>query len=74
MLCANDMSYTFLMSADVLSRDIERLLIVMPTWVGDVVMATPTLRALRGLFTRAQFEARTKTRFRQIFEQRHSST
>lgn len=25
----------------------ERVLIVMPTWVGDCVMATPTLRALR---------------------------
>ncbi len=25
----------------------RRLLIVLPTWVGDVVMATPTLRALR---------------------------
>lgn len=28
----------------------ERLLIVMPTWLGDCVMATPTLRALRQLW------------------------
>lgn len=27
-----------------------RLLVVMPSWVGDVVMATPTLRALRERF------------------------
>lgn len=31
----------------------ERILIVMPTWVGDVVMATPVLRALRGHYARA---------------------
>lgn len=30
--------------------DPQRLLIVMPTWVGDVVMATPALRALRRRF------------------------
>lgn len=30
-----------------LGRDVQRLLIVLPSWVGDVVMATPVLRALR---------------------------
>ena len=68
MLCANDMSYTFLMSADELSRDIERLLIVMPTWVGDVVMATPTLRALRGLFTRAQITVLSNRNVRPLLD------
>ena len=27
--------------------DLERLLIVCPSWVGDAVMATPTLLAVR---------------------------
>ncbi len=31
----------------ILGRDVQRLLIVLPSWVGDVVMATPVLRALR---------------------------
>ena len=30
-----------------LPNDIRRLLVVLPTWVGDCVMATPLLRALR---------------------------
>src|SRR5205809_3930709 len=28
----------------------QRILVVQPSWVGDAVMATPTLRALRELF------------------------
>ncbi|MEX0653207.1 MAG: lipopolysaccharide heptosyltransferase II [Phycisphaeraceae bacterium] len=31
----------------------QRLLVVTPTWLGDVVMATPTLRALRELYPQA---------------------
>ncbi len=31
-------------------ENIQRLLVVLPNWVGDVVMATPTLRALRQLY------------------------
>ena len=27
-----------------------RLLVVMPSWVGDAVMATPTLRLIRGAY------------------------
>ncbi len=32
----------------------ERMLIVLPSWLGDTVMATPALRALRRHFPRAQ--------------------
>lgn len=39
---------------------IERLLVVLPTWVGDVVMATPTLRALRQLYPEAHIAYLTK--------------
>ena len=35
------------MSADRAKKPIQRLLVVLPTWLGDCVMATPTLRALR---------------------------
>jgi len=33
---------------------IERLLVVVPNWVGDVVLATPVLAALRGHFASAR--------------------
>ena len=33
---------------------VERLLIVLPSWVGDVVMASPMLRALRQIYPTAQ--------------------
>ncbi len=35
---------------------IERLLIIMPTWVGDIVMATPMLRAMRQLYPEAHID------------------
>lgn len=35
----------------------KRVLIVMPTWLGDIVMATPTLRALRELWPDAYLAA-----------------
>src|SRR5438477_6238082 len=31
----------------------QRILIVQPSWVGDAVMATPTLRAIRNLYPTA---------------------
>jgi heptosyltransferase-2 len=33
--------------ASPLPRDVERLLVICPSWVGDTVMATPVLRAVR---------------------------
>lgn len=39
------------------NQRIERLLVVMPSWVGDVVMTTPTLRALRELLPDAHISA-----------------
>jgi len=33
--------------------DLRKVLVVQPSWVGDAVMATPTLRALRELFPSA---------------------
>ena len=38
-------------------RQAERLLVVMPSWVGDAVMATPTLRSLRKLYPQATIAA-----------------
>jgi heptosyltransferase-2 len=31
-----------------------KILVVQPSWVGDAVMATPTLRALRALYPQAE--------------------
>jgi len=34
-----------------------RVAVVMPTWLGDAVMATPTLRALRGVYAGSRIDA-----------------
>ncbi len=41
-------------------RPSDRLLVVMPTWIGDTVMAMPTLRALRELYPEAHIAALAK--------------
>lgn len=46
----------------------ERLLIVMPSWLGDVVMATPTLRALRLLYPEAHITALMRRSLKPILD------
>jgi heptosyltransferase-2 len=47
---------------------IARLLIVMPTWLGDTVMATPTVRALRALYPQAQITALIRRNLKPLIE------
>lgn len=47
---------------------ISRLLVVMPTWLGDCVMATPTLRAVRELFPQAHVTALCKKNVRPVLD------
>ncbi len=49
-------------------REIRRLLVVMPTWLGDCVMATPLLRALRQLFPEAHIKAMVSRNVRPILD------
>jgi heptosyltransferase-2 len=37
-----------------MSGEFQRVLVVQPNWIGDAVMATPTLRAIRELYPSAQ--------------------
>src|SRR3954463_11396216 len=37
-----------------MSSSPQKILVVQPSWVGDAVMATPTLRALRSLYPQAE--------------------
>ena len=50
------------------SQTIRRLLIIMPSWVGDVVMTTPTLRALRALLPDAHITALVKANVRPLLD------
>lgn len=45
-------------------RPANRLLVVMPSWLGDTVMAMPTLRALRLLYPQAQITALARSMVR----------
>lgn len=45
-----------------------RLLVVMPTWLGDIVMATPTLRAMRRLYPQAHITALVRRSMRPVLE------
>lgn len=49
-------------------RASTKLLIVMPTWLGDCVMATPTLRALRELYPDAHISALVRHNIRPILD------
>ena len=49
-------------------RQSRRLLIVMPTWVGDTIMATPTIRALRALYPEAHIAALVRSSVRPLLE------
>lgn len=46
----------------------QRLLVVMPSWIGDAVMATPTLRALRQLYPAARITALARSTVRPILD------
>jgi heptosyltransferase-2 len=48
------------------AADPRRLLVVMPTWVGDVVMATPALRALRARFADAHIALLIRPNTREV--------
>ena len=45
----------------------ERLLVVQPSWVGDAVMATPTLRALRTRFPDAEISYLMKRHLKPLY-------
>ena len=46
----------------------DRLLIVLPSWVGDVVMATPALRALRHRFPESEITCLLKPYVRPVLD------
>lgn len=47
---------------------VKQLLVVCPSWVGDVVMATPTLRALRNHFTHSRITASIRPSVASVLE------
>src|SRR5258708_38189880 len=44
-----------------------KILVVQPSWVGDAVMATPTLRALRELFPSAEISYLLRRYVKEIY-------
>ena len=46
----------------------ERILVVQPSWVGDAVMATPTLRALRELYPDAHISYLLRRYVKPVYE------
>jgi len=46
----------------------KRILVVLPTWVGDFVMATPALRAIRGRFPDADITFLMNSNLRELVE------
>jgi len=51
-----------------MSPDVQRILIRLPNWIGDVVMATPALRAIRKQFARAHITVMVKPYAREVIE------
>lgn len=45
----------------------QRILVVQPSWVGDAVMATPTLRALRELYPNAEISYLLKRYVKEMY-------
>ena len=56
------------MGSNIQHKAADRLLVVMPTWVGDNVMAMPTLRALRELYPKAHISALVRANVKPIIE------
>ncbi|MEM1109920.1 MAG: lipopolysaccharide heptosyltransferase II [Planctomycetota bacterium] len=46
----------------------ERLLVVLPTWFGDILMATPTLRALRRLWPETHLSVLVRDNLTELVE------
>lgn len=55
-------------ASDQTSGDPRSMLVVVPTWVGDFVMATPTLRALRGRFAASHITYLAEPNLRELIE------
>src|ERR1700722_18900904 len=45
----------------------RKILVVQPSWVGDAVMATPTLRAVRDLYPQAQIHYLMKRHLKPLY-------
>jgi heptosyltransferase-2 len=56
------------MTVPISQRPGRRLLVVMPSWVGDIVMATPTLRALRAVEPSDVITVLVRRSMRQLLE------
>jgi heptosyltransferase-2 len=50
------------------AQPVQRILVVQPSWVGDAVMATPTLRALRELYPDAHISYLLRRYVKPIYE------
>jgi heptosyltransferase-2 len=56
------------MSEHAQHKPAKQLLVVMPTWLGDCVMAGPTLRALQQLYPQAHITALVRANVRPLIE------
>ena len=51
-----------------MTRSVERILVRCPNWLGDVVMATPGLRALRAAYPEARIVAQLPEKLLPLLE------